>query len=617
MPTQMNEVVQLLRRAVSEQAGAGLTDRQLLGCFIEHRDEAAVATLVRRHGPMVWGVCRRVLGDHHDAEDAFQATFLVLVRRAASVRPRDMVGNFLYGVAHQTALKARALRARRRARERQVAEMPEPEAVRRDDADELQAVLDQELNRLPEMYRAAIVLCDLEGRTRKEAARQLGLPEGTLAGRLTRGRALLGKRLARNGAVLSVGSVAALLSQSAVSAGVPASVMSSTIRVATLLAAGAAASAISGPVAALTEGVLKAMLLTRVKTVLGIGLALGVLLLGSVFAYRTSAADRRPPAPPKDRLEDTLILLDKQWWEAATRHDVDTMGRILADDWVAAGPDPSADWTKAMSLDYYRRVRFVDVKFLSARRVVRVDEHTAMMNYDVKWLSQEKGKGPRGAWDHARVIHCWVQRDGGWFIKYTGCVSLPVPPEPPPASRLAPLPPDLTMPLTVEPVPPDIKFSDPIIIDRKAAPKPEPAWKKGVRASGTWQNEIPENAFDGRRDTDWNAGDYAPAWIERDLGALLPLSSITLFPAQDIPGVTVHEVWVSNEPMGDQRSKAKLVHTFKGHTTNHQALKFEFPKDQSARYVEIRTTTSPTWIAWWEIEIRVRDEKVVPPVPKD
>src|SRR5947209_3297548 len=118
----VREVLQHLRRA-------GLTDGQLLEDFISRRDGAALADLVRRHAPMVWGVCRRVLANHHDAEDAFQVTFLVLVRRAASIVPREMVANWLYGVAHQTARKARATAARRKARERQVTEMPEPAAA--------------------------------------------------------------------------------------------------------------------------------------------------------------------------------------------------------------------------------------------------------------------------------------------------------------------------------------------------------------------------------------------------------------------------------------------------------------------------------------------------------
>ena len=136
---------------------------------------------------MVLGVARRVLGNLHDAEDAFQATFLVLARKAAVVRPRDMVANWLYGVACRTALKARTMSERRRAREKQVLTMPEPEIATRDPGCDLEPLIDQELARLPDKYRTAIVFCDLEGKTRKEAARQLKIPEGTLSSRLALG----------------------------------------------------------------------------------------------------------------------------------------------------------------------------------------------------------------------------------------------------------------------------------------------------------------------------------------------------------------------------------------------------------------------------------------------
>src|SRR5262249_25373381 len=152
---------------------------QLLECFVSHREPAALETLVRRHGPMVWGVCRRVLHAQEDAEDAFQATFLVLLRKAPTIVPRQMVGNWLYGVAHQTALKARATRRRRRGREKQVTDMPEPAVTDTQHENELRAVLDEELSRLPDKYRVVLVLCELEGKTGKEAARQLVLPEGT------------------------------------------------------------------------------------------------------------------------------------------------------------------------------------------------------------------------------------------------------------------------------------------------------------------------------------------------------------------------------------------------------------------------------------------------------
>jgi len=289
---QTSKVIQHLRSTVLLQDGAGLTDGQLLDRFIEQRDDVAFAALVKRHGPMVWGVCRRILGRHHDAEDAFQAAFLVLFRKAGSVRPSQMVANWLYGVAHQTALQARRTVARRR--EKQVLEMPEPEAVPRDHWNDLQPLLDDELRRLPDKYRVVILLCDLEAKTRKEAARQLDLPEGTVAGRLARARVMLAKRLARRGVVLSGGALAAVLAQDLASAGMPTALVSSTIKTASLLAAEkvAAAGAISANVVALTEGVMKTMLLNKQKIVTVAALLLGMVAFrgGLVRTHYSEAA---------------------------------------------------------------------------------------------------------------------------------------------------------------------------------------------------------------------------------------------------------------------------------------------------------------------------------------
>src|SRR5262245_33379547 len=142
--SQTNKLVGHLRTVALAADGAGLNDRQLLESFLSRGDEAAFAVLVRRHGPMVWGVCRRVLRSHHDAEDAFQATFLVLVRKAASIASRDLLANWLYGVAFKTAIKARAATVRQHSRERQVIEMPEPEVVDHNVCRDLQPLLDQE-----------------------------------------------------------------------------------------------------------------------------------------------------------------------------------------------------------------------------------------------------------------------------------------------------------------------------------------------------------------------------------------------------------------------------------------------------------------------------------------
>jgi RNA polymerase sigma factor (sigma-70 family) len=275
-----NQLFQQLRRSLL-QDGAELTDAQLLGCFLEYRDQAAFAALVRRHGPMVWGVCRRRLS-HHDAEEAFQATFLVLFRKAASIKPREMVGNWLYGAAHQTALHAGRTAARRRSREKQVTEMPEPEAPRQEAGWDLLPLLDQELSRLPDKYRAVVVLCDLEGRSRKEVAGQLGLPEGTVAGRLARARTMLARRLVGHRLAVSGGALAAVVTPQVASADLPTSVCRSTIQAASLLAAGRASTGlIPSQVAALTEGVLKAMLVHKLQTAAAVLLAAGVLLFSA------------------------------------------------------------------------------------------------------------------------------------------------------------------------------------------------------------------------------------------------------------------------------------------------------------------------------------------------
>jgi RNA polymerase sigma factor (sigma-70 family) len=295
----MNNVVRHLHNAALSD-GDELIDGQLLGHFIDHGDETSFAALVQRHGPMVWGVCRRLL-DHHDAEDAFQATFLVLFRKAASIRPRQMVSNWLYGVAHKTALQAKRSVTRRSARERQVIEMPEAKAVQEEPCSDLRRLLDQELRRLPDNYRIVVVLCDLEGKTRKEAARHLNLPEGTVGSRLMRARGLLAKLLAKHGLAVSGGALAALLPQTAAFASVSPSVVSSTIKAASLLALGQAVTpgAISLRVAVLTEGVLKTMLLTRLKIALAVVLVFLVvgsaMLAVSIAGSRTAVAEDKKP----------------------------------------------------------------------------------------------------------------------------------------------------------------------------------------------------------------------------------------------------------------------------------------------------------------------------------
>src|SRR5262245_15444744 len=322
MPT---SVIEHIRTVVGD--GVGLCDGELLGRYVDRRDEAALAALVNRHGPMVWGVCRRQLSQH-DAEDAFQAAFIVLVRKAASIAQREAVGNWLYGVAHQTALQARRSAARRRAREVQVTEMPDAEAPQERSAD-LQPLLDEELSRLPDHYRTVIVLSDLEGRTRKEVAAQLGCPEGTVASRLVRARSMLAKRLTQRGVALSGGALAVVLSQSTGSASVPAAVVSSTIKATSLCAAGQAA--IPVKVAALAEGVLKAMLLNKLKPALAVLVVVamvGLIGYGMALGQQKGDAVQKPASEPKAQ-KDAVVK------EKAEKEDATAWGKEV--DGVQAG----------------------------------------------------------------------------------------------------------------------------------------------------------------------------------------------------------------------------------------------------------------------------------------
>jgi RNA polymerase sigma factor (sigma-70 family) len=286
---QLGSVFHHVRKLVTERAGPS-ADRVLLERFVRDHDEAAFAALVERHGPMVLGVCRRVLRHQHDAEDACQATFLVLARRAASIRNRDNLGSWLHGVAFRAAAGLRRRIARRRAREGPEADVPQADA-----ADvtwrEVRGIFDEELRRLPARFQAPLLLCYLEGKTRDEAAQELGWSLGTLRGRLERGRELLRGRLVRRGVTLSGALLAALLSGRAASAALPAALVVRILRTV------ADAGAVPAPVAALLEEVSRAMLLSRLKVVAAV--SLGVCLLGLGVALRVGGAlEAQPPAAP-------------------------------------------------------------------------------------------------------------------------------------------------------------------------------------------------------------------------------------------------------------------------------------------------------------------------------
>jgi RNA polymerase sigma factor (sigma-70 family) len=453
-----SSILCFLRRLRAKEALRHVPDSDLLRQFSAHRNEAAFALLVGRHGGMVLHVCQGLLRNPADADDAFQATFLVLARQARSIRKQGSLGSWLYGVAYRTALKARAAQAARRRHEARVGAAPRPDAADELTWREAQELLHQELARLPEKYRAPLVLCYLEGKRQDEAERLLGWPRGRLRSMLERARTYLRKRLVRRGLGPGAVLVTAVGLGDAVCAAPARALAAGTARAAVASATGFAdaAGVVSPRVVSLAEGVLQSMTASKSKlacwglllvAILGIGTAKGIDGAASP-ADRTAAAAVPPRAPALD-----------------VRHD------------------PT---------------------------------------------------GPRREFKAVRVT---------------------------------------------------------------------------ARASASWkQDTTPDRAFDGDPDTCWNAGRSAPQWLEADLGASRQLAGIRLTVMQWPDGETVHEVWVSDEPIGEDRAKARLVHTFARHTQVGQILALDFPRGVCARYVQVRTTLSPSWVAWVDVELRVRPQ---------
>ncbi|HYV38585.1 MAG TPA: sigma-70 family RNA polymerase sigma factor, partial [Gemmataceae bacterium] len=319
-----DNVVQEIRRIAGLSATALLPDRELLESFVGRHDQAAFEVLVRRYGSMVFGLCKRILRHNQDAEDAFQATFLVLVRKAASLGRGETVGNWLYGVAYRTALQARTRSTRRRRHEALAAPREHEESSVEIAARlELQALLDRELSRLPDKYRAVIVLCDLLGKTKRQAAEELRCPEGTLSSRLAYGRALLKKRLARYGPAFG-GTAGAVLMEQIATAAVPAGLCGTTIKAAALIVKGTTTAAGLAPnVVSLVEGVIKSMLLTKLKPIVALMLAASLLsgvawvVAGGVGAGQKPAAakpgnEAKAPAAPPVATQDDAVKKDLQ-----------------------------------------------------------------------------------------------------------------------------------------------------------------------------------------------------------------------------------------------------------------------------------------------------------------
>jgi RNA polymerase sigma factor (sigma-70 family) len=407
-------------RGIADRAGrAG--DGQLLERFFRAGDQAAFAALVRRHGPLVFGVCRRVLADWHDAEDAFQATFLVLVRKGPSLDCRKPLGNWLYGVAYRTALKARATALRRRRREgplvAEVASPPAPDSDRH-----LRALLDREVNRLPTRYRAAVVLCYLQGKTYAEAARQLGCPKGTLSIRLTRARAMLRRRLARRG--LALGVAGPLLCEPGTAA-VPEALAGATVRAGLDVAAGHA-SAVALPVAALAHGVVRAMAAGKLKVVVAVLVAVGVVaggvrivtistgptLVGEQLnpVSRATAESQRPPvkAGPQEPKPETfpVTVSGKAFDKAGKPVSGATVHLLSLNASLASAGPPGRDTVAAtVSTDEHGEYEFIDIAF----PMVRPRKHEPLVGM-IDVFATAPGYG--FTWASRRVFHTTPRPEG-------------------------------------------------------------------------------------------------------------------------------------------------------------------------------------------------------------
>ena len=284
---------------------AGLTDAQLLERFTGRRGESAeiaFAGVVARHGPMVLGVCRGLLRNSHDAEDAFQATFLLLARKAGSLRRPELVGPWLHGVAHRCARQIRTGNERRRKREAEAAmsgNRPAGHAVRQEPdlgtREDVEA-LHEEIERLPERYRTAVVLCELQGMTHEEAARRIGRPVGTVSARLSRARERLRGNLSRRGVVLPATALGLALNSTQASA-MPPALVDSTIKIAMAVSAGVTAGVVPATIVSLSQGVAKSMFLTKLKVVSGVVLLSAASLGGVTVVAQQISAPRQASRP--------------------------------------------------------------------------------------------------------------------------------------------------------------------------------------------------------------------------------------------------------------------------------------------------------------------------------
>lgn len=427
MPTESPQPLprQLLRVVLGTP---DVPDRDLLARFVASRDEDAFAEIVRRHGPMVLAVCRRVTGRPHDADDAFQAAFLVLARRAAHVGRPELLANWLYGVAYRTALEARA--ARRRAEEHVVPAAPEPAAPEPpDDPAELRRVIDEELAKLPDKYRTAVVLCELEGLPRAAAAAQMGIPEGTLSSRLAHARKVLAERLARRGVTAGATAVAVALGRDAAATAVPRTLMNATILAAARFVPGGAVPAgVSPAVSSLTDGVLKTMLATRLRQLFAIGLlTCGLIGVGGALAQQLGTpapAPEDPASPPPAALAADVEVVIQNKQKAKDEEPQKKIGaKGIEDDDVPYGTFPAQAVVRVEDgkLIVRQRGRYVEARpiVLGNRTVTRMESQSRVHasthdSADVAVFDMKGNRLSQKAWkdQFKSDVHVLIAHDG-------------------------------------------------------------------------------------------------------------------------------------------------------------------------------------------------------------
>jgi RNA polymerase sigma factor (sigma-70 family) len=344
---QLGTVLRHLRKLAVAPGTSELTDPQLLERFAAHQAEDAFAALMHRHGELVWSVCRHVLRHDHDAEDAFQATFLVLARNAATIRKQEALASWLHGTAYRIARQARRDAAIRRTHESRGKSMPPekpfPEKVLR----EAMAILDEEVQHLAARQRAVFVLCALEGKSLAEAAQQLGWKQGTVSGTLARARRQLSQRLTRRGVTLSAALGALALGRQTAAAFPPAALAHSTTQAALLYAAGQTATvALASPAAAaLAEGVTRTMFLTKLKVATVLLLLVGIAGAGLLTRQALAARHLAPPAdPPPAPAQDKASPAPDQKGEEA----MEVTGQVLGADGKPCADAKLYLWTSAV-----------------------------------------------------------------------------------------------------------------------------------------------------------------------------------------------------------------------------------------------------------------------------